>query len=67
MLSNTSGALTRGSEGVDDSGPDMAWSLIMLDIVTIVSCVLGSILNSIIILIFIRRRGFRTTSNRSKW
>ena len=67
MLSNTSGALSSGSEGGDDSGPHLAWALTLLEMVTIVSCVLGSALNSIIIILFTRRRGFRTTSNRSKW
>ena len=67
MLSNTSGALSSGSEGGDESEPHMAWSLTMLELVTIVSCVLGSVLNSIIIILFTRRRGFRTTSNRSQW
>ena len=55
------------SKGGDDSGPHLAWALTLLEMVTIVSCVLGSALNSIIIILFIRRRGFRTTSNRSKW
>jgi len=52
------------SRGGDDSDPHLAWALTLLEMVTIVSCVLGSALNSIIIILFIRRRGFRTTSNR---
>ena len=55
------------SRGGDDSDPHLAWALTLLEMVTIVSSVLGSALNSIIIILFTRRRGFRTTSNRSKW
>ena len=40
------------------------WSYVLLELIICTSFIVGSILNSIIIIIFIRKRGFRTSRNR---
>ena len=42
----------------------VAWPAVVVEVLLCVCCVLGGLLNSMILLLFARRRSFRTLSNR---
>ena len=42
----------------------VAWPAVLVEVLLCVCCVLGGLLNSMILLLFARRRSFRTLSNR---
>ena len=54
---------TAGLGHVSELG-HVAWPAVVVEVLLCVCCVLGGLLNSMILLLFARRRSFRTLSNR---